>query len=94
MYTSLRYYRGNTELADAIVANEDDVRQLISEIDGFKAYYLVRSDQGDTISISVYEDQAGAERSNEAAANWVKENLTDVEISPPNIAAGEVAVTF
>ena len=94
MYTSMRYYQGNTELADAIVANEDDVRRIISEIDGFKAYYLVRSDGGDTISISVYEDQAGAERSNEAAAAWVKENLPDVEISPPNIAAGEVAVSF
>ena len=94
MYTSMRYYMGNTELVDALVANEDDVRRIISEIEGFKAYYLVRSEQGDAISISVYEDQSGAERSNEAAADWVKENLPDMEIKPPNIAAGEVALSF
>jgi hypothetical protein len=94
MYTTMRYYMGNTELVDALVSNQDDVRRIISEIDGFNAYYLVRSDRGDAISISVFEDQAGAERSNEAAAAWVKENLPDMEIKPPNIAAGEVALTF
>ena len=94
MYASTRYYAGNTELADALVERQDDVRRIISEIDGFQAYYLLRSESGDTISISVYDDQAGAERSNEAAAEWVRENLPDMNVSAPNIAAGEVALTF
>jgi len=43
MYATVRTYSAGPELADAHVSNEADVKSLISGIDGFKAYYLVRS---------------------------------------------------
>ena len=68
MYTVIRRYSGNTDLADALVESQDDVRRIISGVDGFRAYYLLRNGDGNAISISVFDDQSGAEESNRAAA--------------------------
>jgi hypothetical protein len=93
MHATVRIYSGATDLADALVERKDDVKQIISEIDGFKAYYLVRTSDGAT-SISVYDNEAGAEQSNRVAAAWVAENLPDLRITAPQISAGEVAISF
>jgi heme-degrading monooxygenase HmoA len=92
MYASVRTYSGGSELADALVSHEADVKSLISGIDGFKAYYLVRTADS-TVSISVYEDEAGANESNSAAANWIRENLPDLSGSAPQVSAGEVVIS-
>jgi len=92
MYASVRTYSGGSELADALVSHETDVKSLISGIDGFKAYYLVRTADS-TVSISVYDDEAGAHESNSAAANWIRENLPDLGGSAPQVSAGEVVIS-
>jgi heme-degrading monooxygenase HmoA len=92
MYATVRTYSAGHELADALVSHEADVRSLISEIDGFKAYYLVRTADG-TVSISVYDNEAGANESNAAAANWIRENLPDLGGSTPQVSAGEVVIS-
>ena len=71
----------------------EDIRQVIGGINGFKAYYLLKIAEG-TTTISVFEDQAGAEESNRAAAAWLAENLPDLEIAAPYVTAGEVLVGF
>jgi hypothetical protein len=93
MYATVRVYAGTTELADALVENESTVKQLLGGIDGFKAYYLVRTADG-AASVSVYESQAGAEESNRAAAAWIGENLPDVSVAAPQVSAGDVAISF
>jgi hypothetical protein len=90
MYASVRKYAGSRGFVDALVENESEVRRIISGIDGFRAYYLIRSN--DAVSVSVYDDRSGAEESNRAAAEWVRENVPDMQISPPEITAGEVAI--
>src|SRR5262249_26497203 len=91
MYASVRTYAGNRDLADTLAEHEDDIRQVIGGINGFKAYYLVKGGDG-TTSISIYEDQAGAEESNSAAAAWLAENLPDLGVAPPQVTAGEVLI--
>ena len=68
MYATVRTYTAGPELADALVSNEADVKTLISGIDGFNAYYLVRTAEG-AVSISVYDSEAGVNESTSAAAN-------------------------
>jgi heme-degrading monooxygenase HmoA len=94
MYAAVRHYSGSTGLADALVENEGEVKRLITGIDGFHAYYLIRTTDGETVSISVYENEEGARESNRQAANWVSENLPDVSASPPQILEGEVAINL
>ena len=93
MFATIRVYSGSSELADALVENQSAVKQLISEIDGFQAYYLVRTADG-AASVSVYDNQAGATASDQAARSWVAENLPDLNVAPPHVTAGEVAFTF
>ncbi len=47
---------------------------------------------GISISFSIFEDQAGAERSAAAAREHVKENLASLFPNPPEIMDGEVLV--
>jgi quinol monooxygenase YgiN len=86
-------YEAGGGFADALVEHGDELRQTLVEIDGFRAYYLVRADDGVT-SVSVYDDQAGAEESTRVAAAWVAENLPDLQVSPPQVRTGEVVLDF
>ena len=92
MYATVRTYSAGPELADALVSNEADVKTLISGIDGFNAYYLVRTAEG-AVSISVYDTEAGVNESTSAAANWIRENLPEIDGSAPQISAGEVVIS-
>jgi hypothetical protein len=91
MYAVIRAYAGNPDLADTLAEHTDEIRQVIGGINGFKAYYLVKIAEG-TTSISVFEDQAGAEESSRAAAAWLAENLPDVKGDAPYVTAGEVLI--
>jgi hypothetical protein len=92
MYATVRTYSGGTELADALVRHESDVKTLLSGIDGFKAYYLVRT-AGGTVAISVYDNEDGANESNTVAANFVREKLPDLGGSTPQVSSGEVVIS-
>jgi len=95
VYTTIRRYASEQGLVDAIVERQDEVRDLLTGIDGFRAYYMLRTPDGGAVSISVYDDAAGADASNAAAAGWVRENLPDLATAgPPETTAGEVAVSF
>ena len=91
MYATVRNYAGMKGMADALVEHEDDVKSLITAIDGFHAYYLIKTSDG-AISISVFEDESGAEESTRRAGEWVRENLSDLATSPPQVSAGEVVI--
>ncbi len=93
MYASVRRYTGNAELAEALNQRADEVRSVISEISGFKAYYLVEAGD-DAVTISVFDDEAGAQQSNDAAAAWLSENMPEAVSTAPQISAGEVLLTM
>ena len=93
MYAVIRAYPGDSVLADTLAEREEDIRQVIGGIDGFKAYYLLRLDEG-TSTVSVFADKEGAEESNRAAAAWLSENLPDLNVAAPYVTAGEVVMTL
>jgi len=94
MHATVRSYSSDGGLVDAIVAHQDEVRDLLSGINGFRAYYILRTADGGATSISVYDDASGTDASNPAAAGWIRENLPNLAASPPQTTAGEVAVSF
>jgi hypothetical protein len=93
MYATSRAYAGNSELGEQLRRNQESVKNAMSAVPGFRAYYFVATADGGA-SITVCDDQAGAEASNRAAAAWIAENLPDMQVAPPAISAGEVIVTF
>jgi hypothetical protein len=93
VYVTVRSYSGGSGFADALVSNEDEIRNIITGIDGFRAYYLLRTTDGAT-TISVFATQDGAQESTSAAAAWLAENLGDISPGPPQVTSGEVALSF
>jgi hypothetical protein len=92
MYITIRRYAGNAELADQLVAHEEEVSALVSGVPGFHAYFLARSGS-DTVTVTVTEGEEGASESSQVAANWLRENLPDVAAAPPEISSGEVLLS-
>jgi hypothetical protein len=93
MYITIRRYENNRELAGRLAARSEDIRAVISGVPGFRAYHLLRSPDG-TASITVCDDQAGADESNRAAAAWLRENMPDAVSTPAQVTAGEVVLDF
>ena len=93
MYASIRRYKTSpgaaAELAQRV--NQGFV-PIISQAPGFVAYYVVDAGNDVVASVSVFQDQAGAEESNRMAADWVKENIASLLTGPPEITAGAVTV--
>lgn len=94
MHVSIRRYEGlDPGSVDEIVkrAGEGFV-PIVSGGAGFAGYYLIDAGGGVVATISVFESEAAAEESNQAAASWVKENLAELVPNPPQITAGEVRI--
>ena len=93
MHAVIRAYNGNSELADVLVEREDEIRQVIGGISGFKAYYVLKLAEG-TSTVSVFETEEGSDESSRAAAAWLKDTLPDFDVKAPYVTAGEVALSF
>jgi hypothetical protein len=92
MWATVRRYEGNPELAERLAAHADEIKSIISEAPGFVSYYLIH-DGSETVSVTVAQDKAGVDRSNEIAADWLRQHAADVPSSSPHITEGEVLVT-
>jgi len=92
MYATVRNYAGSEGLVDELMSREGEVKDIIKGIGGFQAYYLIRTDKGDAVSVSVYDNRSAAEASNQAAAEWIRGNLANLSISAPQVSAGEVVI--
>ena len=94
MYAAVRRYDG-VELGkvdELLQQVERGFVPIISQVPGFVAYYAFNAGGGTVVSVSIFEDQAGARESTVRATNWVKENLQPYVTSDPDILAGETVV--
>ncbi len=67
---------------------------IISQVQGFAAYYVLEVGENQVISISLFDTQAGAETSVQKAADWVARNLAPVLQGRPEITAvGQVRIS-
>jgi hypothetical protein len=94
MHATIRHYGNAPGLVDGVTANEEEISKLLQGIEGFRAYYIVRTGDVSAISISVYDDRAGAEASTAAAREWIAANLPDLKGSPPEVYDGEVGLAI
>ena len=93
MHVVLRQYTVDSNATEEIVrrAREDFV-PLISSAPGFVSYTIVDAGADGLITVSIFEDRAGAEESVRMAANWIRENLASLLPNPPQVTIGEVSI--
>jgi quinol monooxygenase YgiN len=91
MYIAVRRYKIKSgSIDESIRSVSEDFMPLISQAPGFIAYYVVDAGNGTVFSVSIFQDQAGADESTRAAADWVRQHLAALVEGPPEITAGEV----
>ena len=91
MHVAIRRYRTDPASVDEIMRQVDEgFIPIIKDAEGFLAYYALNAGAGEIATVSVFEDQAGAEESIRMAADWVRQNLAALLPDAPEITAGEV----
>jgi hypothetical protein len=92
MFAAIRYYRTDSDAIESVVRRvKEGFVPFIRETPGFVAYFVLTPRQGEIVSVSVFEEQQGAEESNEKAEEWVRQNLSEL-LPSPEFAEGEVVV--
>ena len=90
MYVAVRRFEGVRDSQKVAQVAKEGFVPLISDMQGFVAYFALNAGQGEFGSVSIFEDQQSAEESNRAAEDWVNQNLSELLPTPPDFAAGEV----
>jgi len=93
MYATIRIYTEAEGLADAVAEHKAAILGLFREIPGFRGYYIVKTGPRSATSVTVYDDQAGAEASNQVARDWIAANLGGLSIGTPQLLVGDVAMS-
>jgi hypothetical protein len=86
-----RYKLAGADLGE-VVWRVVDTRlvERMAELDGFVAYFVFSSGQGELVSVSVFRDRASATASDEVALVFARDELDDVEIERTDMIGGGV----
>jgi heme-degrading monooxygenase HmoA len=92
MYIAIRRYQGVTGSTEEIARRGEQVVSIFQQVSGFIGWYLLEAGGGNWATVSIFEDQAGAEESSRVAANFIRQNLAEFFPNPPEITMGEVVL--
>ena len=94
MYASLRTYRIGSGSVEAVMRRvERDFAEAVSQEPGFLAYHAVDTGNDMVMTISLFHDRKQAEASNELAAQWVAEELSDLNVTRVGVIGGQAMVS-
>lgn len=93
MYAAVRQYEMGAGSVPAFMAAVDDglAPELRSQ-PGFVSYQVIASGADEIVSVTIFEDEDGAVRSNEVAAAFVRDRLQAFELNLVSAMSGEVSV--
>lgn len=91
MYAVIRRYSGVAKLIRELDNRQAEVKALMSDGPGFIAYYAMRDGEA-LATITVCESRADTEESTRRTAQWMRDNMTGVRVTPPEAIGGEVFI--
>ena len=92
MFAAIRYYRTDPDSIESVVRRvKEGFVPMIRDTPGFVSYFVLTPRPGEIVSVSVFEEQRGAEESNAMAEDWVRRNLSEL-LPSPEFAEGRVVV--
>jgi hypothetical protein len=91
MHAAIRIYQVDPGSVDELRRGVNEgLLPIIKDVYGFQAYYALDVGGGRLASVSVFDDQAGAEESTRMAADWIRQNMASLVPNPPEVLEGEV----
>jgi hypothetical protein len=94
-FCSIRRYALRSGAVDDLMhAVDTSFADRIERSDGFEAYHVLDCGRGEILSISLFDDQSGAEASDELALEFVRDELSGrFDIERTEATGGEVMVS-
>ena len=93
MYIVIRQYKADPSAVGEIVRRaREGFLPLISAAPGFASYSMTDAGEDGLITVSSFEDSAGAKESVRLAAGWVNDNLAALLPDPPRVTSGEASI--
>ena len=91
MFAVIRHYHFNpTDGAEIDRRIREEFVPLVKGAKGFVRYYWLDTGAGEGVSLSVFNDKAGADESVRLAADYVKEHLSKLLTQKPEIIEGPI----
>src|SRR4030081_1621008 len=93
MYAAIRQGKARTGMAEELARRiKEGAIPIISDVEGFMAYYVVYAPDDTVTAISIFNNFAGAEESNRRAVAWIEQSLAPLLTGPATAVAGPVLV--
>ena len=76
MYASIRQAKAKTGMAEELARRiKEGAIPIISDVEGFRAYYVVYTPDDIVTAISIFKDYAGAAESNRRVLAWIEQKF-------------------
>jgi hypothetical protein len=95
MFATIRRYESvdQSRTSELVKKADESLVPRLSELPGFRGYYLIDASDGTLSSIGFFDSAEHAEESTRVASNWVREEKWDTALpNPPKITSGEIVV--
>ena len=94
MYVTLRRYaEAGARMYEMIARKvEEGLVPMLKGQPGFRCYCAFVSEDGDGLSVTVFDERAQAARANEQVRGWGRANLRDLLPDRPEVFAGECGI--
>jgi len=93
MYAAIRQAKAKTGSAEELARRvKEGAIPIISDVDGFRAYYVVYAGDDTVTAISIFDKYEQAEEANRRAIAWIEQNLTPLLAGSASAVAGPVIV--
>jgi hypothetical protein len=97
MYATIRRYTAK----NASKAKFDELKQRIEdgfvpvlrEVRGFHGYYVLNVNNKELVTISLFDDKAGAQESTRRAADFVKKDPMKDQLGAPEVIEGDLLLS-
>ncbi|MBV8457824.1 MAG: antibiotic biosynthesis monooxygenase [Acetobacteraceae bacterium] len=93
MYAAIRQGKARPGKAEELARRvKEGAIPIVSDVPGFRAYYVVYAPDDTVTAISIFDDYAGAAESNRRALDWIEQNVSPLLTGPATAVAGPVIV--
>jgi hypothetical protein len=93
MYAAIRQGKAKAGIAEELARTvKEGAIPVISDVPGFKAYYVIYAPDDTVTAISIFDDYTGAAESNRRALAWIEQSLAPLLTGPATAVAGPVIV--
>ena len=93
MYAAFRQGKAKTGMVEELARRiKEGAIPIISDVEGFMAYYVVYAPDDTVTAISVFNTVAEAQESNRRALAFIEDNLGPLVIGQASATAGPVIV--